>query len=35
MGLAGLRRRFSRPVAHHRDAARLRITSPLRRTTSW
>lgn len=35
MGLAGLRRRFSRPVAHHRDAARLRITSSLRRTTSW
>lgn len=34
LGLAGLRRRFPRPVAHHRDATRLRITSPLRRAAS-
>lgn len=34
MGLVGVRRRFPRPVAHHRDAARLRTASSLRRATS-
>lgn len=35
MGVAGLCRRFSRPVAHYRDAACLRVTTSLRRTTFW